>query len=145
MSKVESIFGARRNKFGCGFLTHRDIDELLEGKLSAERTDRFQQHQRGGCNECLLLGASVERFRRILEEGVLEVEAGQFAKTEQALKERLREEFQQMFSAAEVTMVEAPWSRELSTDDLEHIAAAGPDTPPTGYGDDDSEEDPESL
>lgn len=128
MGKVESIFDARRRaKFGCGFLSQRDVDELLEGKLIDSRRERFEKHQREGCAECLHLAAAIEQFRRVLDEGVLQIEADRFARSEHDLKRRLQEEFERTFADADRR--KTPWGSEISTDDLEQIVAAGPDGP----------------
>jgi len=129
MGKIESILGARRRgRFGCGFLAPRDVEEMLEGRLAEDRRRRFELHLQQGCVECLHLAAAVEKFRLVLDEGVLGVEAGQFARTEHGLKLRLREEFDRIFAGR--GRHRAPWSGEIGTEDLERIVAAGPDTPP---------------
>jgi hypothetical protein len=128
MSKVESIFGARRRgKFGCGFLAQRDVEEMLEGKLADSRRERFDVHLREGCSECLHLSAAIEEFQRVLDKGALGIEAEQFAETEHALKLRVREEFERTFAERGRSHT-PPWGREISTDELEQIVAAGPDS-----------------
>jgi len=128
MSKIESIFGARdRGKFGCGFLSQRDVDDLLTSELEGPRFDRLEQH-RLECEECVHLLAAVERFRAVIDDGVLESEARQFAESEQAVKARLREEFALTLGSSG-RRGSPPWGREMSTDELEYIAAAGPDGP----------------
>jgi len=129
MSKVRSIFGSPgRSKFGCGSLSQRDIDDLLSGELDELRSERFEEHCRV-CDECVRLSVAVERFRTLVDEGVLESEARRFALGERSIKARLREEFERAIVDSGQRGGSLPWGREMSADELEQIAAAGPDGP----------------
>jgi len=143
MSKIESIVGARnRGHFGCGFLSQRDIDDLLSSGLDASRSERLEQH-RVQCEECVHLVAAVERFREVIDGGVLETEARQFAEREQAVKLRLRQEFERTFGPSGRRGGSVPWGREMSADELEYIAAAGPDGPTDPLVPEDEDQNPD--
>lgn len=142
MSKIRSIFGKPpKDRFGCGFLTRRDIDEILESRFDEARQERFEEHQREGCTECLYLAAALEQFTRILKDGVLGIEAEQFSEIEQGLRINLRREYEKIFARNGLPVSSLPWAREVSTDDLEHIAAAGPDGPRNGFDRDPDDDD----
>jgi len=131
VSKVESIFGARRRaKFGCGFLSARDVEELLEGRLEASRVERFERHLAEGCVECLHLSAAIEEFRRVLTDGAVAAEVSAFVRTERSLKRTLREAFARALRGRATAPSNLPWERELTAEELESIAAAGPPVPP---------------
>lgn len=142
MTNIRSFSDAPDKRFGCGFLSRRDVDEMLEGRLDDARRERFEQHQREGCTDCLYLAASLEQFARVLRDGVLGIEARQFADVEPGLKVHLRQEYERLFARNGLPVSSLPWAREISTDDLEHIAAAGPDALCNGIEHDPDEDDP---
>jgi hypothetical protein len=125
MRKLTSMFSRRRDPdLGCGFLSQREVDSLVEGHLAGDRQARFGQHLLEGCAECLHLSEAVQEFRRILEQGPLQAEKAAFERGRRAILARLREEARRA-AEEDGTVVQFPWARGMSTAELEQIAAAG--------------------
>lgn len=77
---------------GCGFLSAKDLQEAIEGRLSPPRRTEFEAHVDKGCSECITLAADLETFRRILASGTLESERREAEKLAEPLRALLRRE-----------------------------------------------------
>ncbi len=122
-----NIIGGNDNGPGCGFLSSREVDALIEGRLGARRAGLFDAHRDRGCGECLHLHAAAESFREILEHGVLEAEQTAFARIRRSVEVRLGQEVDRLQDGSGRSLFGRPWGvgRGLSADELEQIAAAG--------------------
>lgn len=79
---------------GCGFLTSREIEAWLDGKLAGERKEAFGSHQLGGCCSCSLLAADLEVFHGVVTRGLLESERREYERTQAILKAHLRQKIE---------------------------------------------------
>ena len=102
---------------GCGFLSQREIDSLLEGDLAAERLRSFRRHQGTGCGECLHLGEAIDHFQSAIEHGPMESERIRFGGTTRIVKAHLRRALERAHS-------EGTWGIGvgLSSSELEQMA-----------------------
>jgi hypothetical protein len=139
---VRSIFG-RSRAFGCGSLSRHQVDRFLEGGLDESTWVDFQGHARS-CNECRHLADALEIFRELLEDGVMATERAAFERSERTLRARLRQELERLPSGSRGFFRGAA---DLSCEELEQIAAAGPQDPKADDGirdDDATDRDPDS-
>jgi len=77
---------------GCGFLTSTEIEQAIEDRLDAERSEAFERHVDEGCTECAMLAADLETFRAVVEGGPLETERRESDRQAEMLRARLRRE-----------------------------------------------------
>lgn len=140
---VRSIFGGSR-AFGCGALSRRQVDLFLEGGLDEESWDRFRSHGQT-CHECRHLAEALDIFRELLENGVLDAERAAFERSERTLRARLRQELERLPPGKRRLLAR---TADLSCEQLEQIAAAGPEEVAAGdlaerdEKDDDTSADP---
>ena len=141
-----NIISRNDNGPGCGFLSPREVDALVEGRLKARRLGLFDTHRGEGCGECLHLHAAAESFRDILEHGVLAAERTAFGRTRRGVEARLGQEVDRLREqGSRRSLLGLPWGvgRGLSSDELEQIAAAGQPDLDDSVTDEDDPAEPE--
>lgn len=77
---------------GCGYLSSSEVEQLVEGRLPAERQHRFESHLAGGCGPCALLAADLEVFRTLETDGLQPAERRAFEARRQWTHALLRRE-----------------------------------------------------
>lgn len=92
MSHTEDRDPAATFRPGCGFLSSRDLQEAIEGRLSAQRRQEFESHVEQGCAECVTLAADLATYRRLLSSGPLDSERREEELHSEPLRELLRRE-----------------------------------------------------
>jgi len=81
---------------GCGFLSARQVDAWLSGRIAPRRRRAFEGHQLSGCSSCALLAADVSVFGGVMDGGVIETERREFELTAPLVKAQLRQALARM-------------------------------------------------
>ncbi|MDH3628138.1 MAG: hypothetical protein OES25_10855 [Acidobacteriota bacterium] len=82
----------RANPVGCGFLSERELDAWLDGRMATPQRMAFLEHQHTGCADCALLAADMASFSTVVRHGPLVGERRQFDATRAIVAARLRQE-----------------------------------------------------
>ncbi len=109
---------------GCGFLSPAEVEAILDRRLSAQRSEEFENHS-DTCPDCLLLAADIEVFREVTDGGVLQSEEIEAARRSEMLAARLRREVRGRSSVARRSTLRRRWSAPVAAAAVLILAVAG--------------------